>query len=169
MKAEYNIRCRRGRGRCESHGATLRGNPSDGISSAGGACLRQSFAAMRQNAWTRLTARLASARIGRNAGPIRNGNPCRCCAAVGGRLYGCGVPLAGTLLPLQPAAAGIVARSSGCGFSLQLHMRLFSAGHVPAENTSTQPPWAAYTSDAASLVVGEVEGEPAPPRISQEW
>ena len=42
----------------------------------------------------------------------------------------------------------------------------FSPRRVRGENTMTQPPWAAFTSDVASLVVGEVEGEPAPLRRS---
>ena len=42
----------------------------------------------------------------------------------------------------------------------------FSPRRVRGENTMTQPPWAAFTSDVASLVVGEAAGEPAPLRRS---
>ena len=51
----------------------------------------------------------------------------------------------------------------------------FSPRRVRGENTMTQPPWAAFTSDVASLVVGEVEGGPGVKfcvsdfRQSQEW
>ena len=79
-------RCRRGGDRCVSHAALPHGSPSDRTSSAGEACLRQGFDAAHQNAWTRLPARLADARIGRTDRSITGRDtPCRCTFSTSGR------------------------------------------------------------------------------------
>ena len=81
-------RCRRGRGRCASQAAAPPGNPSDQISSAGRARLRQGFDAAHPNAWTRLSARLAAARIGRiDRFLTGRDTPCRYISSTSGRCH----------------------------------------------------------------------------------